>query len=264
MKRFMMCLGTMTGKKRTFCLSCCCKLKPARMMLLRNSIQAQGKGDEFATFADEIDALLSPLSLTPHGFSTTFSGMDSDRILKSLGDTLRPLEALGRPFFLHSGALLGYIRDGRLIDYDDDVDIGIYLGNCARTDVAKEWLGYKYALANAKLLDPKTLDEDRPVYKFHSSLGIDIDIFPAWSENGKFSIYPNSFYQMQDSDVFPLASFGQDPLRLPAKPEVMLEQSYGKGWKIPDPLFHLDWKRKKKKFKMLFDVNYALPASPAD
>lgn len=255
--------------QRCYLLLCCyCRLKSGRthgrLRLLRASMHAEGKSEAFDAFMDQLNEVLFPQSITPHGYTTTFSKMDSGEILQSLGDTLKPLEAFGRPFFMHSGALLGYIRDGRLIDHDDDVDVGIYLGNLSQADVAHEWLKFKQALADADLLDPKTLDHDQPMFKFHSDLGIDIDLFPAWSENGKFSIYPNSFYEMDDSDVFPFQSFGQDPLGLPAHPEVLLKLSYGEGWKTPDPLFGLNWARKKKQFSKLFDVSYALPVATDD
>lgn len=243
-------------------LACYCRMKPARthgkLMVLRDEMRAQGESEEFDKFMALLTDVLQPQFITPHGYTTTFSQIDSDEIYRSLGTTLKPLEALGRPFFLYAGALLGHIRDGRLIDHDDDVDIAIYLGECTKDSIATEWLKYKQALCGAQLLDRTTVDEDRPVFKFHSTLDTDIDLFPAWTEAGKFSVYPYSLDEMDAADVFPVSSFGQDPVGLPARPEVMLAQSYGDNWRMPDPLFHLDWKRKKAQFKVLFSANYAL------
>lgn len=251
-----------TWQRTNLLLLCYCRMKPARthgrLMLLRNEMHAEGKTEEFATFMAQLTDILHPQFITPHGYTTTFSNIDSDKIYRSLGATLKPLETLGHPFFLYAGALLGHIRDGRLIDHDDDVDIAICLGECSKNDVAAKWLDYKRALHAAGFLDQAAAAEDRPVFKFRSNLNTDIDLFPAWTENGKFSVYPYSLDQMDANDVFPLADFEQDGLDLPADPEAMLAQSYGPDWRTPDPLFHLDWKRKKAQFRVLFQVSYGL------
>ncbi len=245
-------------------LACHCRMQPARthgkLMKLRDARMERGEEAQFDEYMQLIRNTLHPEFITPHGYTKTFSQMDADQIYKSMGSALKPLEKLGLPFFLYAGALLGHIRNGKLIGHDDDIDIAIMLGEISENEVAHRWLEYKNELDKRGLIDEAERLNNRPVFKFRTDLGTDIDLFPAWTENGKFSVYPYSLGQMDAADVFPLGTFGQDPLMLPARPEVMLVQSYGENWDIPDPLFHIDWKRKKKQFGNLFFADYNLDA----
>lgn len=249
-------------QKAQILLNCHGRMQPARthgrLMRLRGAMQADGEQAQFAAFMQVLRDTLHPEFITSHGYVTTFSQMDAERIFNSMGAALSPLSGLHMPFFLFAGALLGHIRDGRLIGHDDDIDVAVMLGECPQDEVAPRWLEVKQQLDARGLIAEADRANDRPVFKFHSDLGSDIDLFPAWSDAGKFSVYPYSLNEISSDVIFPLASFGQDPLKLPAAPEALLVQSYGAEWRIPDPLFHIDWKRKKKQFHMLFDVNYAL------
>ncbi len=243
-------------------LACHCRMQPARthgrLMKLRDARSERGEQAQFDEYMQLIRNTLHPEFITPHGYTKTFSQMDAAKIFESMGSALKPLEELGQPFFLYAGALLGCIRDGKLIEHDDDIDIGIFLGECSENDVANRWLDYKKELDKRGLIDEQERVNNRPVFKFRSNLGTEIDLFPAWVDNGKFNVYPYSLGDLESEDVFPLCSFGQDPLMLPARPEAMLAQSYGEDWRTPDPFFHVDWKRKKKQFKKLFVVDYDL------
>ncbi|WP_324751812.1 hypothetical protein [Roseovarius sp. Pro17] len=245
-------------------LACHCRMQPARthgkLMMLRDTRIERGEEAAFNEYMQLIRDTLHPEFITSHGYTITFSEMDAAQIFKSMGAALKPLEQLGKPFFLYAGALLGHVRNGKLIEHDDDIDIAIMLGECSEDEVAHRWLDYKNDLNKHGLIDEAEQANNRPVFKFCSDLGTEIDLFPAWTDNGKFSVYPYSLGQIDAADVFPLGTFGQDPLMLPAKPEVMLVQSYGKDWRIPDPLFHIDWKRKKNQFRKLFVADYNLRA----
>lgn len=246
-------------------LACLCRMQPARthgkLMKLRDARVAQGEEREFDDYVQLIRDLLHPDFITSHGYTRTFSEMDAAQIFRSMGTALKPLEALGQPFFLYAGALLGHIRNGKLIGHDDDIDIAIMLGDCTDDEVPHRWLAYKKQLDEHGLIDEAERVNNRPVFKFSSNLGTDIDLFPAWTNKGKFSVYPYSLGEIDDEDVFPLGSFGQDPLMLPSNPEAMLAQSYGQDWRVPDPFFHIDWKRKKKQYGMLFLTDYNLDAA---
>ena len=243
-------------------LSCLCRMQPARthgkLYMLRSARAERGEETEFDAFMTRVEAALHPDYITPHGYVRTFSEMDAQEIFNSMGAAVAPLAGLGNPVFLYAGALLGHIRSGRLIGHDDDIDVGIMLGECTAAQAAVRWLEFKQRLADEGMIDAEEKARNRPVFKFMSDLRVDIDLFPAWTDQGRFSVYPYSQNEMPENAVFPLASFGQDPLMLPADSEAMLVQSYGEGWRVPDPLFHLDWKRRNKVFQDLFTVNYAL------
>ena len=50
--------------------------------------------------------------------------MDLDIALANFRDTLNIMNAIGVPFFLTAGTLLGAIRDGGFISWDNDIDFG--------------------------------------------------------------------------------------------------------------------------------------------
>lgn len=243
-------------------LACHCRMEPARthgkLMKLRDTRSERGEQVQFDEYMQLVHSTLHPEFVTPHGYRKTFSQMDAAQIFESMGSALKPLEELGHPFFLYAGALLGHIRNGKLIEHDDDIDIGIFLGEFSENEVANRWLDYKKELGKRGLIDERERVNNRPVFKFRSNLGTDIDLFPAWVENGRFNVFPYSLGDLDSEDVFPLCSFGQEALMLPARPEAVLAQCYGEDWRIPDPFFHVDWKRKIKQFKKLFVVNYDL------
>ena len=56
-----------------------------------------------------------------------FTVQDKQRVyLKMLNKTKKALNRLNIPFFLSSGTCLGYYREGKFIDHDYDIDIGIF------------------------------------------------------------------------------------------------------------------------------------------
>lgn len=243
-------------------LNCYQRVAPARthgaLARLRKLRLERGEIDQFDAFMDKIDEVLSPDAVTPHGYNRTFSNMDSDAIFNSLGDVAAPLAELDCPLFLYAGALLGHQRSGALIGHDDDIDIGIFLGDCADSNVPQLWASYKRGLAKAGLLTDTEIQANRLSFKLKTDLPVDVDLFPAWTHQGKFSVYPYSFGELEAEAIFPLKSFGQDPLMLPSSPEALLSQSYGVNWRTPDPLFHLNWLRKKRIFHYLSDFDFTL------
>ncbi len=206
----------------------------------------------------QVTDMLKPDFITPHGYNRTFSELDSEAILASMGAIVAPLSELGCPIFLYAGALLGHQREGALIGHDDDIDVGVYLGDLEDQEVPYRWFDYKRALANASLLTEGEKEASGISFKLKTSLPVEVDLFPAWTHQGKISVYPYSFHQLAESTILPLQAFGQDPLMLPAEPEALLAQSYGKNWRVPDPLFHLNWPKKKRLFNVLSQHDYSL------
>lgn len=249
-------------KEALVLLNCMGQMMPARtygnLTQVGAALIERGDQDRLDWLRGVIADYLAPASLTPHGYTTPFAQRDADEIYNAMGETLAPLADIGLPFFLYAGALLGHVRSGKLIEHDDDIDVGIMLGECAPDEVGPMWREVKLELDKRNLLTDESRVTNRPVYKFRSDLGLDIDLFPAWTHEGKFSIYPYAAGDMDLADIMPLTSFGQDPLMFPARPEAFLEHCYGPGWRVPDPLFHLNWKKRKKLFTKLLATDYAL------
>ena len=243
-------------------LNCNGRRRPARthgaLSRLRHMRIKCGEKSQFDAFFDIVTKILSPDFITPHGYSRTFSTMKSQEIFNSMGVAVAPLADLGCPIFLYAGALLGYQRSGELIGHDDDIDIGVFLGDCSDSEVPQLWLEYKQKLANAGLLKDDEIQANKTIFKLKTDFPVAVDLFPAWTQQGRFSVFPYSFGELDLQTLFPLKSFGQDPLMLPLSPEALLEQSYGDSWRVPDPLFHLNWPKKMKIFHKLVNFNYAL------
>lgn len=229
-----------------------------RLRELRTAYADKGMSAQFDEFHEVIKTMLHPLSLTPHGYKKTFSKLPADNIFTALDDVLSPLFALDKPVILYAGALLGYIREGKLIDHDDDIDVAIYLGESAMVDVPAKWHAYKKALHADNHIDPEYVDHPSPIFKLANNLGIDIDLFPCWSFEGRFTVHPYSFKAMPVSDIMPLTPFKDTRLMLPNNPEALLKQSYGENWRVPDPMFHFPWFWAKKRFHVLYDHSFAL------
>lgn len=248
-------------------LNCSHQVRPARthglLGKLRRLRQKRGEASVFDAFMESVNAILHPKTVTPHGYSVTFGQQDATKVFDAMARIAKPLTQLEKPVFLYAGALLGYIRNGRLIDHDDDLDFGVYLGECSTAEAAKRWLAYKHQLACLGLLSEEAQGSGSVNFKLMSDLPVDVDLFPAWTRDGKFSVYPYSLDALDESSVLPLKSFGQDPLMLPADPGALLAQSYGKDWRIPDPLFHLNWPAKKREFSELTQLSYSLAPETA-
>jgi hypothetical protein len=230
----------------------------AALSKLRERLEATGEMVRFEKIVTQVKGLLHPEFITPHGYNVTFSEMDTSSVMSALGSAFEPLAALECPVFLYAGALLGYIRSGELIEHDDDIDIGVYLGDMSDEEVPEAWLTYKRKLADAGLLAQGEDEANKISYKITTTLPCDVDVFAAWTNNDGFSVYPYSLNELKRSSVFPLKSFGQDPLMLPADTEALLAQSYGETWRVPDPFFHLDWSKKKRMFRLLAAQDYTL------
>lgn len=207
--------------------------------------------------------LLHPDFITPHGYTRTFERLDKTAILANLDTAIEPLSALGRPLFLYAGALLGYVRSGELIGHDDDIDIAVFLGECAAAEAPLRWLTYKRRLAAADLLDADAAASNTPIFKLKTQLPVDVDVFPAWTTRGRFTVYPYSFAEIDTDRIFPLRPFTGGSLMLPAEPEALLAQSYGETWRTPDPLFHFNWTAKKRVFHDLVEADYSLTPATA-
>ncbi len=142
-------------------------------------------------------------------------------------------EAGIRPFLMW-GTLLGCMREGRLLDHDQDLDIGILHGDYARKDrliAAMKAAGYRVRF-------------DTP-YKFSllhrdGVLHLDVDVFYPW--NGAL-ICTTVRKGAIIGTSFPADSFGRlkeivfmDDLGVlvPDPPEPILTAVYG-NWRTPQP-----------------------------
>ena len=214
-------------------------------------------GARFAALSQRIADILHPDSLTPHGYVRTFVSRDQYQILSSMASVIDVIETHGYPIFIYAGTLLGLVREGKLIDHDNDLDLAVFLGEIAAEDVPEIWLKFKRKLVATGVLSDKQAAEDKAIFRVQTE-SVEIDLFPAWSEEGKFSVYPYCFGELDNSDVFPTKLLVGTGFSIPCDEEAFLSQCYGKTWRVPDPRFKTSWRKANKRFGCLLQFSYAL------
>ncbi|WP_298921278.1 hypothetical protein [uncultured Roseobacter sp.] len=249
--------------EETYVLLCCHRrLKPARthgrLKRMEERYVSKGQKDRFVAFFERVKQTLHPDFVTPHGYNKTFGEMAADDIFSRLDDAMAPVLELGKPVILYAGALLGYVREGRLIDHDDDIDFAVHLGETTLEEIPEKWALYQRSLLEGGCLDTGSSTRGSPIFKVENSLGIDIDLFPAWAENGHYSVYPYSLNALPENAIFPLKSLNNGRIMLPHDAPALLAQSYGENWRVPDPLFHFDWPTARRKFAPLLQRDFSV------
>ena len=76
----------------------------------------------------------------------------------------------------------------------------------------------------------------------------EMDLFPAWVEADRVYIFPHTFGELSETDVFPTKTCTTTGLPIPKSSEKVLAINYGEKWSTPDPYFKFDWRMANKKF----------------
>ena len=149
-------------------------------------------------------------------------------------------ELFGQPLCLAYGALLGLIRDGKLIGHDDDVD-AIYISKESDPQRVAEEVQAMVKKLNEQGIEASTVGNGQ--MHVVGEYGVIIDVFSSWINKDRFNLY-FTLYQSEvtTADIFPLqeVEFEGYPVNIPANPEAVLEAIYGSGWSKPDP--HFQWR----------------------
>ncbi|SFO94566.1 LicD family protein [Geodermatophilus dictyosporus] len=176
----------------------------------------------------------------------SFDGLDpvrrralQDRLLDRLDAVRRVLEEAGLQPFVCYGTLLGAVRDGDLIPHDDDADLGYLSRQEHPADVVRENLelervlrarGYSVVRHSGGHLQLVFTDDEGAQDHY-------IDVFTAFEVEGCTYLC----FQVGAADL-DLRTLSEVTLRgrrhpAPAAAERLLAETYGPGWRTPDPSF---------------------------
>ncbi|MFD0859181.1 LicD family protein [Roseovarius aquimarinus] len=169
-------------------------------------------------------------SYLPDAFKTA----DHEAVWSQVGDAIASLEAFSPHVFLNSGTLLGAVRDGKLIDHDDDVDLAVLIDAQNEEEAGRVWRRMCEEMAAQGMLD-SSKERDMAQVQLKTGGQTTIDVFPGWIDRGRVYVYPHTYGTLDEADLLPLGTCRITGLKIPAHPEKMLAVNYGDGWQKPDP-----------------------------
>ena len=155
------------------------------------------------------------------------------------------LDRLNIPFFLSSGTCLGYFREGKFIDHDYDIDVGIFKENYS-DKITKEM--EKEGLTLYRTWGDLDTGLELSFMLKGTSLGksAKIDIFVHYKDDKHVSWYSYSpskkrlHYRVSKFDIKNVNFMGVI-VGVPNPTLTYIEEHYGKDWKIPKKPF-IDYK----------------------
>lgn len=235
-----------------------CKRRPVQMhkifYKLRDQCTAQGDTERFDEFETSIRKKLDGTWFSQHGFSKKrLESVNEKKVFDKLQSITEKFASIEYDVFANAGTLLGLTRDCKLIGHDDDIDLVIMLGVRKDRDAVAEWLALPEKLKEIGI--ELTQDSDTSiVYKLPKIDGFQVDLFPSWGTRQQYNIYPYFRKKLHYKDIMLLKTCKISGLKIPAKPEKVLELNYGKGWTVPDPGFRIPWLKYKKTFKTFIGI----------
>lgn len=162
---------------------------------------------------------------------------DTDAAEVTLWRVLALLAQAGVHAFPTSGTLLGLVREGRLLPFDKDLDIGLPFGEMDKAASCLEAAGWRRVEHMAGLVTPT---------EWHGhGLALDLCGFSPDPTNGK--VISGFWYEDPNHPWSRVTEFPELQLRAAqraegsywelADPETVLVSLYGKDWRVPDPDF---------------------------
>lgn len=185
--------------------------------------------------AQQLKALQDKIKSTPDTALRKISRAKQNDLSDGKGercllDAKQALDGGGVPFFLMAGTVLGYIRDGRLLEGDKDVDIGVFERDYDKPKIIA-------ALKDSGRFRIVRVDNHAERLRAIHRNGVWIDIFPYFSE-GEKTWHAGSVVRWwhEPFDLAPYVLEGQD-FMIPADTDAYLTWNYGPSWREPDSLF---------------------------
>jgi len=170
------------------------------------------------------------------------SNFNVGRASQALGDLAKIFNDNGLKMFLVSGTLLGYEREGKLLDHDKDIDVGV-IGWEKQYEIC-----LALQMSGLFTVTPQYLKGSQAVYfpVIHNGTGTWIDIFIYYPQDGKLVTGVDFFFGYRQTFGFtpfelkPVNFLGVD-MYVPADTDLNLKENFG-NWRVPDTsyLSHLE------------------------
>ncbi len=216
---------------------------------LRRLRVAAGELERFEALEEILEVNKQGYFLNNHGYSKErLSDLKPDDVFAGLARHINILEDVGYKSFANSGTLLGLVREGGLIKYDDDADLCVILQADSHEAAAEEFLSLGQTLTGKAQRRPLR-NVHHGMLKMNEIVGLDIDLFPAYCVDGRIFIYPYSFGDLAEEHVLPLKTCPFSGLPVPNHADAVLEVNYGEDWRTPIRLFDFPWAQQRKKFE---------------
>ena len=235
--------------------------KKARCSILHDKIiKAYASNNNYEKLNDyllRIQISESGISSTEKRLNMPLCYVNKEKLLVSIKQTFEFIQLVKYRAFINSGTLLGSIRDGNFISYDNDIDLAVILKSSDDEDIADEMFALCDKLSDSGIDAICKLSFKSPIIKIKFTSGIVIDIFPAWFKQNNLYIWPYCFGKLEKATLLPLSQsiLCNSKFPSPQKPHSILEENYGYQWKIPDSNFEFDWEKSYKQFHNLIS-NY--------
>ena len=172
----------------------------------------------------------------------TFAGRTDRDIAALLDATESVIEALrdaGLEPFIAYGTLLGAVREGRVLGHDSDADLGYVSRHTTPVDVIRESFQVQRHLALRGWRITRYSGGAFKISVTEADVTRGLDVFAGFLDAGRLHLMGEVDAPFEPEWIHPLGTATLDgrPMPVPARPEKLLEASYGPGWKVPDPAF---------------------------
>ncbi|UYO00443.1 MAG: LicD family protein [Devosia sp.] len=205
---------------------------PKNAKSLPAALRAVARAACMANLHDEARLLLRRMCLNARPLpkiAEEGEGDFSKRAAVALADLRQSCVVFGTTPFLISGTLLGYVREGAIIGWDKDIDVGVF-----GTAESLGELGEKLAANSA--FHVRRIDFVEKRLRVRHWNGVDVDIFLHYQEgdkvwhDGSVTRWWNSPFELKTVEFIGVEQ------SVPVDPERYLEENYG-NWRVPDPHF---------------------------
>lgn len=209
---------------------------------IRSRLQ-RAEAAERTRLARSINTILEPYFLGPHRFSRRLASIRDQELHEALTPLFSFIESIGASGFLNNGTLLGARRSGDMLPHDDDLDIAIHVHGDTETQIAEEWRQVRNAFRERyEIIDKGAF------FAIDILDRIKVDVFPAWTLDGRAYVYPICAGEMAHDDLLPVSKVTLRGTAYPAprNVEALLALNYGPNWRVPDRYWKFDRKAAKR------------------